>query len=536
MRNLQVLSMLGLTLFSFSAFADAFPKVTRMKGEGNTVEVINHGVAALQKRFEMIDRAQSRIDVEYFIYNADEAGRLLAQALVAKKDAMTKAGKPFEVRIILDASATVLKMDAYYIRAFKDHGITVKYYNTAELLGDLKSPAKWVDGRFMGSFKDAQFRDHRKLLSVDSVDGQESITGSRNIADEYFDLSKTYNFRDRDIFVKGPMAAAMDDTFSRYWNASSITVVPKAANPVMPKPLYRGVFTGKQRYNILDLNAFREGIEKLRVARNFFVQTAEDVKYRASIQEVGDRVLAEGVNAGSTGSCENLVFATDAPGLQTAKTRGVTPVLFSRMRKMARGELLSIESPYFIVKKGEGQDLLSFLNKNGVEGELLTNSLASTDAFYVAASFDTNVKGYYKLFSDAKMYSYSGRLPVDTDDFVTVDGQRVVKHAVFGIHSKTFVFGKNDFAVGTYNVDPRSASLNSEMLVFCEGNAKVADFIRNDMHNRISHHGHKQSDLVRPDGLLEDGRDPKAGNGFLKRLEYDLSTKAANWDFASSLL
>jgi putative cardiolipin synthase len=540
MCNFKVLSMLGLTLFSASAFAETpFPKVTRMSGAGNSIEVINHGVAALQKRFEMIDRAQSRIDVEYFIYNADEAGRLMAQALMKKQDAMKAAGKPFEINIILDASSTVLKMNKYYIRAFQDHGINVKYYNTTDIMGDLK-PAAWHDGRWFGNFKDAQFRDHRKLLSVDAIDGQESITGSRNIADEYFDLSKSYNFRDRDIFVKGPMAKKMDETFTRYWNASEITKVAEAAaDPVMPEPLYRGVFTGKLRYDIKDLKAFRKGTAKLLKARAFFVQTAEDVKYLASIKEVGDRVLAAGVDAGSTGECANLVFATDVPGLQSEKTRGVTPELFGRMKKMVRGELLSIESPYFIVKKGEGQNLLSFLNENGVEGELLTNSLASTDAFYVAASFNTNVKEYYKLFKDAKMYSYAGRHPVDTDEFVTVDGKQVVENAVFGIHSKTFVFGKNDFAVGTYNVDPRSASLNSEMVLFCEGNATIANFIRTDMNNRISRtdrDGKKQSDLVMPNGLLEGDIDPKAGNSFIKRVEYDISTKVSNWDFASSLL
>jgi hypothetical protein len=36
--------------------------------------------------------------------------------------------------------------------------------------------------------------------------------------------------------------------------------------------------------------------------------------------------------------------------------------------------------------------------------------------------------------------------------------------------------------------------------------------------------------------LLEGDIDPKAGNSFIKRVEYDISTKVSNWDFASSLL
>ena len=52
--------------------------------DANTIQVMNHGVAAFQKRFDMIERAQKSIDVEYFIYNTDEAGRLFTFVILKK--------------------------------------------------------------------------------------------------------------------------------------------------------------------------------------------------------------------------------------------------------------------------------------------------------------------------------------------------------------------------------------------------------------------------------------------------------------------
>src|SRR6188508_162725 len=61
-----------------------------------------------------------------------------------------------------------------------------------------------------------QHRSHRKLLIVD---GETVLTGGRNIANEYFDLSNRYNFLDSDLEVSGPIVKTVLESFDVYWNS-----------------------------------------------------------------------------------------------------------------------------------------------------------------------------------------------------------------------------------------------------------------------------------------------------------------------------
>jgi phosphatidylserine/phosphatidylglycerophosphate/cardiolipin synthase-like enzyme len=65
-----------------------------------------------------------------------------------------------------------------------------------------------------------QHRSHRKLLIVD---GETVLTGGRNIANEYFDLSDRYNFLDSDFEVSGPIVKTVLGSFDVYWNSRLAT-------------------------------------------------------------------------------------------------------------------------------------------------------------------------------------------------------------------------------------------------------------------------------------------------------------------------
>src|SRR5690606_1637960 len=111
----------------------------------------------------------------------DLTSRLLTQELLKKARAGVK------VRMILDASITVLQWDEYLVEAARlasKGNLEIRHYNTAPLL--------YISSN--------QFRSHRKLIVIDD---KEAITGGRNIGNEYFDLDEKYNFLDRDIYVKG---------------------------------------------------------------------------------------------------------------------------------------------------------------------------------------------------------------------------------------------------------------------------------------------------------------------------------------------
>ena len=461
---LKSLLVIGTTLIASFAHADE-----------NQLQVINHGVAALEKRFEMIDHAQNSIDVEYFIYNADEAGRLFSQALMRKHDQNPNV----RIRVIIDSSLTVLALNPEYVAEFAKHGIELRYYNYTSIVSH---------------FENAQHRDHRKLIVID---GKEAITGSRNIADEYFDLNETYNFRDRDVWVQGPIVKEMQASFENYWN-DPLTVVPAP-------PAERKMRTHPE----LGKNAAR-----------LFVETKIDVSYRNSIRAIGTRVLAD---TRSRGTCDSLRYVTDRPGLPDSTDRPVLGNLMKRIDVMKKGEKLYVESPYFIVNDPGAIERMIFMEKSEISTVLLTNSLASTDAFYVAANFNDNIS-FYQTITDGKMYAYSGETPTNTPFIHRLNGQALTEKATWGIHSKTFVFGDRAFAIGTFNVDPRSAYLNSEMLLFCEGNRNLAKYVTDDIEARIG-----QSLFVRKDGLLSNGKRIEDGVDFKKKMEFRLSIKPSDW-------
>ena len=159
----------------------------------NKMTLIETGVEGLKDRLDLIRKAEKNIEVEYFIYNHDQSSKLLTLELVKA------AERGVKVRVLVDASVAVLELDKYYVEQMEAKGIDVKYYNTASII----------------RVSSIQFRNHRKLLSVDD---KYAITGGRNVEDDYYDLSPEYNFMDRDVLVEGPIVKTMRESFDEFFN------------------------------------------------------------------------------------------------------------------------------------------------------------------------------------------------------------------------------------------------------------------------------------------------------------------------------
>ena len=154
----------------------------------------DQGAASFHRRLELIESAKKSVALEFFIYNVDEASRLLTQAL------LKKAREGVDVRILVDFSAPVFELKPAYAQVLGAAGVKVRYYNTSALY----------------RLVSIQHRSHRKLLIID---GDTVLTGGRNIGNDYFDLSDHYNFLDSDLEVSGPIVKTVLDSFDVYWNA-----------------------------------------------------------------------------------------------------------------------------------------------------------------------------------------------------------------------------------------------------------------------------------------------------------------------------
>lgn len=375
----------------------------------HTVALLDVGFDSLAERLHMIEAAKQSIELEFFIYEVDEASRLITQALARK------AAQGVKVRILVDFARPVFKLAPHYARTLEAAGVQVRYYNTSGL------------ARFFAM----QHRTHRKLLVVDR---KTAIIGGRNIGDDYFDLSTHYNFLDSDLKIEGEVAAAIVDSFELYWQSDWVT---------KSQDLSDGGATGA---DLLTPPGAAEGALR-----------AELAQHRPSP---------------GRSTCNDIEFVTDYPGSGVERRKVFTAI--SGLVQEARSHII-VESPYLVLRE-DGIGLLSSVLQRGVKLKFLTNTLQSTDAFYAVASL-TDTLPRLQL-PNLEVWGYDGR-PLKQNDRAPASGR-------WGVHAKRAVFDDRTVVIGTYNIDPRSANLNSELIVICRDNPALAAAMTTSLQARLA--------------------------------------------------
>ncbi|WP_413558078.1 phospholipase D-like domain-containing protein [Bdellovibrio sp. HCB209] len=444
--------------------------VYRRRTEPQQVTILDSGLASLKKRLDMIEGAKQSIEMEYFIYSIDTAGRLITDALVRK------ARQGVKVRVIVDTSLPIFELNKYYASVLKEAGIQVHYYNPAVLIRVVT----------------AQFRSHRKTLIVDGVEG---ITGGRNIADEYFDLSPEYNFLDTDIVVKGSIVQDMRTSFEEFWNAKITEEAPLVRYP-RPSDFpglsddYENSPWAHDKDARISISRFKgevaryeEGTAK---AKAFTVLTVEDHRIRRYVDTLGAQLLAKE----ATGVCHDMIFAADFPGMGE-KTRVLRKQL--ALEASLAQKKVYIESPYFVVKK-EISTILDDLLRRNVEINVMSNSLYSTDAFYTQAIFDTRIRRWTELGVNVWMHKGT----IDPKVYPVIAEARPSR---WGTHSKRAVIDEKTMIVGTFNMDPRSTNINAEMALICRDNPQLALAVQKNIQEHIA-----SASKLNRSGFREDGR------------------------------
>jgi cardiolipin synthase C len=268
------------------------------------------------------------------------------------------------------------------------------------------------------------------------VDRHSAIVGGRNIGDDYFDLSPHYNFLDSDLWLEGPVAAAIADSFELYW-ASEWVSRPGAVSA--------------------DASAAR-GPSLLGPAEPGLEALAAELRRHAPAHQPT--------------TCHDLHFVTDYPGSGVERRRVYREL--TRLSLEAQTQIV-VESPYLVLRD-DGLAVLDTLARRGVKLQFLTNSLHSTDAFYTVAGL-ANVLDRLKL-PGTEVWAFQGA-PM-------AGSARASASPRWGVHAKRAVFDDHTVAIGTYNVDPRSANLNAELMVVCRGNRELAAAVQASIGARIA--------------------------------------------------
>ncbi len=394
------------------------------------VYVLEDGDGSMVARAWLSEYAEHTIDIQYFIFTADNVGLIAADYLVRAADRGVK------IRILVDD--VMVEADEESLLILDSHkNISIKIYNPSVNVGKKLSNKVY---NLTTNFRGANQRMHNKTFIVD---GKVVITGGRNIADEYFDYDHEYNFRDRDVLLIGGVTKHVNQSFDDFWDSQYVKEVKSLIDTT--------------QYNYNQPNRFENLHQYACDSNNFWPQVREKIKHIPEtfefIQKTGKLKWVDCVN-----------FISDIPGKNDGSKGlqggGITTDSLIKLIKQAKTSIL-IQSPYLITTE-LGQILFSDAIKRGVKIKILTNSLSSTDNLQAFNGYQRDRKKL--LQTGVEIYEFRPDAAIRLKILTGALQKKLHHQPIFGLHAKSMVIDGEITVIGTFNLDPRSANLNTECL------------------------------------------------------------------------
>jgi putative cardiolipin synthase len=267
------------------------------------------------------------------------------------------------------------------------------------------------------------------------ADNAAAIVGGRNIGDIYYGVNTFANYRDLDVLAAGPVVRDLSGVFDRFWNSPS--TVPIAA-------------IADRAHDVADLDAIRIRLREAIAAAD----------YPYPIDQELDQLAAQGAELR-----DNLVWAqgrivADDPESIAPGKESDHVIEFIRRRVAQLKEEMLVESPYFVLP-ARAQATVKALHERNVRVRVLTNSLASNDMLPAHSGY---AKTRRRLLENG-MELYE--LRPDTDAFRP--GWSILSgRSRAALHAKAMAFDGEAVFIGSFNLDPRSAVINTEAGLYIE--------------------------------------------------------------------
>tara|TARA_R110002050_G_scaffold300722_2_gene471980 strand:+ start:122675 stop:124279 length:1605 start_codon:yes stop_codon:yes gene_type:complete len=406
--------------------------------------VLEDGGMAMVTRAWLSEYAEKSIDIQYFIFSTDNVGLIACDYLVRAADRGVK------VRIIIDD--IMVDADLEDILTLNSHeNITIKIYNPGVNLG--KNLYNKVS-KFVTDFRSANQRMHNKTFIVDK---QVVITGGRNIADEYFDYDHEFNFRDRDVLLLGEVTKDVNTSFNQFWNSDlSVTI---------------GELNDEHTVNGSDTLRFEKLHEYACNPDNFWPQVRTRIE---NLPNTFNYLVEEG----GLIWVDSISFISDVPGKNDGENGlgggGITTNTLIDLVKNAKTSI-DIQTPYLITSQ-LSQGLFREAVKRGVKVRILTNSLSSTDNLEAFSSYQSSREDL--LETGVKIFEFRPDAAV-RKEIMSGALQKVMDFTpTFGLHAKSMVVDGQITVIGTFNLDPRSANLNTECITVINSRGIAAEVLR----------------------------------------------------------
>ena len=427
----------AFTHYKSTKLGRIFKRETKRHPGKSGFKLIPYGQDAFTARIAMARMAQKSLDLQYYLWKSDMVG------LVLLKEVVKAADRGVKVRILIDdieqsgRDDIVASMDAHpniQIRIFNPFA-----HRNSHLLD------------FIGDFDRVNHRMHNKTFIADNA---MVIIGGRNIGNQYFSMGNQTNFRDLDIAAAGPIVRKISNVYDHFWNSK--WAVPMHA-------------LSKRNYSKNDLLRTKKFIANKARTLHFPYQLNQDIgAVKRDIVKIRNSfVWAKGLYVWD--DPDNMQIDPDK------QKNTMIQKLEARVQSVKKS--LYIESAYFIPRPS-GMAALTKLRKKGVKVRILTNSLASNDVVPAHAGY----AGYRKALLRIGVELHE--LRPDAGKHKITNKKLLTQTINTGLHAKTMVFDKSAVFVGSFNLDPRSAAINTEGGLYIES-AKVAQQVLAYMNSGI---------------------------------------------------
>ncbi|MHC9085780.1 phospholipase D family protein [Luteimonas sp. RIT-PG2_3] len=388
------------------------PLLARHPGKTGAI-LLPDGIDAFASRALSARQAGRSLDLQYYIWHDDLTGHLLLH------EAWQAAERGVRVRLLLDDINTSGK-DVALLAMDTHENIEIRVYNPFRNRSGIARVLEMVQRMFSIT--------HRMHNKAWIADGRVAVVGGRNVGVEYFDAATDTNFRDLDVVLFGPAVKQASTIFDEFWNSEA--VVPIAQLNRKPRRQLDSVL--QQIHDEARSPVARRYLDRIDASPSVRRYFAQDLSphWSDSIRVVSDGPLK---------------WKKD-----DARRHGLVNELIKVMQTTRHKALLI--SPYFVPGQDGVDGFTAMVRERGAQVGVITNSLAANDVIAVHGAYARYRKPL--LEGGVQLYEIRAQLAQASSLFGSSGAS---------LHTKAFIIDDRHGFIGSFNIDPRSIDLNTEM-------------------------------------------------------------------------
>ncbi|WP_257223263.1 MULTISPECIES: phospholipase D family protein [unclassified Acinetobacter] len=414
--------------------------------------VLYDPLEALAARIELINKAEKSLDLQYYIWDNDKIGALALHAMIKAADRGVK------IRLLVDDN-NAKKMEGIYMALDQHANIDVKLYN----------PYRFRHFRPVDMVLDLKRINRRMHNKSFIADNQIALIGGRNMSNQYYNVSDNYQFSDVDVMLVGAASDEIIHSFDEYWNDDYAFPVRQLVNP---------------RHYSLRFDSLKQQLDD-------YNQEATVVNYldlanrsHAFDDWLNNKIQFDWVKA---------EVVKDSPSKIKSKAKKEEHLNFQLLNRLDKPEQsVDIVSAYFVPEK-KGAERLKNLRADGVKVRVLTNSFQANDVPLVHAFYSKYRQDL--LENDVQLYEFLSRPDAENLNTNTKELAEKSKVSLKGLsrsslHAKLMAIDEKQVFIGSFNFDPRSAYLNTEIGVLLNS-PRLAKAVHYTMDENLSKYAYK---------------------------------------------